>query len=136
MSSASCATCAISSGRVASSLRTIWRARCVAAIASVRAMSCCKRIELGAQRLHQRADLRRRLGGEALLEAFERDQAVAVAVLVAGLARARSCWACSSAGSTGASASLAAGPGATPAETSPGAQAANELSSSRGMKRA
>ncbi len=55
--------------------------------ASARAISCCSASSCSPIERHEGADLRRRLAGEALLEAFERDQAVAVAVLVARLAR-------------------------------------------------
>ena len=82
------ATAATSSGRVASSLRTTWRASASAAPASARGHLLLQRVELRRRRTAISAptcavDLR----GEALLEALERDQAVAVAVLVAGLAR-------------------------------------------------
>ena len=43
--------------------------------------------ELVAERCEQRADLHGRLAREALFETFERDKAVTVTVLVAGLAR-------------------------------------------------
>ena len=115
-------------------------ARARVAVAARRARHLLlQRVELLADRPHQRADLRRRLRREALLESFERDQAVAVAVLVAGLARRAQLL------RVRARPDRPALPARAPArragrrrraETSPNGQAANELSSSRGMKRA
>ena len=95
-----------------------------------------QRVELLADRADERADLRRRLRGEALLEAFERDQAVAVAVLVARLAR-RAQLLRVQLGRVGRRLGLArCRPGGRRRrETSPNDHDANELSSSRGMKR-
>ena len=86
-SSACSATCVTHSGRVASSLRSTWRASAVAVAASARAISCwsassCSPTERTSAPTCVVVWLR-----EALLESFERDQSVAIAVLVARLAR-------------------------------------------------
>ena len=140
VSSASWATAATLSGRAASSLRTICRASAQRGRGQRLGHLLLHRVELAADGLHQLADLQRRLVGEALLESFERDQAVAVAVLVARLARLAHQLGLlldridrRRLGSAAPRALGAAGPAP---ERSPGAQAANELSSSRGMKRA
>ena len=74
-----------------------------------RAISCCSASSWPPTELQQRADLRRRLAREALLEAFERDQAVAVAVLVAATGAPRELLGVSSARSRRCG-SAAAGP--------------------------
>ena len=103
-----------------------------------------QRVELALVGLGQRAELRRHLARVGLLEGLERDQAVAVAVLVARLARGAQLrgervgdaagvpfspagW--SVARRSGAS-------GTAPPDSAPGFHAANAPSSSRGMKRA
>jgi hypothetical protein len=108
------------------------------------AATALQRVELRVQRLQQRADLRRGLLGEALLEALQRDHAVAVAVLVAGLARGMQLRPAtrSAVGSGGAgcgrggrSALCCAGAVALALQSEPGFQLAKSPSSSRGMKR-
>jgi hypothetical protein len=137
VSSASCATIAISSGRDCSSLRTAWRAMPGRAGAERLRHLALQPVELLAERFQQSADLQRRLVREGLLEPFERDQAVAVAFLVAGLARLADLLG----DLLGRSDTAAAfgGPRRVPAEPgrdrSLGSQAAKAPSSSRGMKR-
>ena len=92
--------------------------------------------ELAVEGLEQGADLRRRLLREALLEALQRDQPVAVAFLVAGLAR-RATRACQSSAVGGDGVRRSALPPAPDAPPKvPGFQLAKSPSSSRGMKRA
>ena len=115
-----------------------WRASAGAVAASASRHLLLQRVELLADRAARSAPtcvvvwLR-----EALLEAFERDQAVAVAVLVADLARRAQLRRCCSAGSTGARRSRPRGrAGAAPAPTGRRAtRRRTSSSSSRGMKR-
>jgi hypothetical protein len=88
-SSASAATRPTCAGSSCSSERTTWRASCTAVRATASATCASSASSSRPNPCKRLPNCEVSLRGEALLETLERDEAVAVAVLVAGLARCR-----------------------------------------------